>query len=139
MATYSVPAFAGDYTGKPDAAIRKRAAAPTVTDEHIQNMVKKYLTEHPPAAPQASSSIVKNSSYAVTVTHAPYEADPTGKRDATKAIQDAINDVYALGGGSVYIPAGKYLVSYPFIELKGFVHVYGDDRATEIIEANRAF
>ena len=49
-----------------------------------------------------------------------YEADPTGKRDATKAIQDAINDVYALGGGSVYIPAGKYLVSYPFIELKGF-------------------
>lgn len=133
MATYSVPAFAGDYTGKPDAAIRKRAATPTITDEQIQNLVRQYLTEHPPAAPQASSSIVKNSSYAVTVTHAPYEADPTGKRDATKAIQDAINDVYALGGGSVYIPAGKYLVSYPFIELKGFVHVYGDDRATEII------
>ena len=133
MATYNVPKFAGDYTGKPDAAIRKRAAAPTITDEQIQNSVKQYLTEHPPAAPQASSSIVKNSSYAVTVTHAPYEADPTGKRDATKAIQDAINDVYALGGGSVYIPAGKYLVSYPFIELKGFVHVYGDDRATEII------
>lgn len=133
MATYSVPAFAGDYTGKPDAAIRKRAAAPTITDEQIQNLVRQYLTEHPPAAPQASSSLVKNSSYAVTVTHAPYEADPTGKRDATKAIQDAINDVHALGGGSVYIPAGKYLVSYPFIELKGFVHVYGDDRATEII------
>lgn len=133
MATYSVPAFAGDYTGKPDAAIRKRAATPTITDEQIQNLVRQYLTEHPPAAPQASSSIVKNSSYAVTVTHAPYEADPTGKRDSTKAIQDAINDVYALGGGSVYIPAGKYLVSYPFIELKGFVHVCGDDRATEII------
>lgn len=134
MATFTMPSFKNsDYTGKPDAAIRKRVTAPTVTDEHIQNMVKKYLTEHPPAAPQASSSLVKNSSYAVTVTHAPYEADPTGKRDATKAIQDAINDVYALGGGSVYIPAGKYLVSYPFIELKGFVHVYGDDRATEII------
>lgn len=134
MATFTMPSFKNsDYTGKPDAAIRKRVTAPTVTDEQIQNLVKKYLTEHPPAAPQASSSLVKNSSYAVTVTHAPYEADPTGKRDATKAIQDAINDVYALGGGSVYIPAGKYLVSYPFIELKGFVHVYGDDRATEII------
>ena len=134
MATFTMPSFKNsDYTGKPDAAIRKRVTAPTVTDEQIQNIVRQYLTEHPPAAPQASSSIVKNSSYAVTVTHAPYEADPTGKRDATKAIQDAINDVYALGGGSVYIPAGKYLVSYPFIELKGFVHVYGDDRATEII------
>ena len=134
MATFTMPSFKNsDYTGKPDAAIRKRVTSPTVTDEQIQNMVKKYLTENPPEAPQASSSLVKNSSYAVTVTHAPYEADPTGKRDATKAIQDAINDVYALGGGSVYIPAGKYLVSYPFIELKGFVHVYGDDRATEII------
>lgn len=134
MATFTMPSFKNsDYTGKPDAAIRKRVTAPTVTDEQIQNLVKKYITEHPPAAPQASSSLVKNSSYAVTVTHAPYEADPTGSRDATKAIQDAINDVYALGGGSVYIPAGKYLVSYPFIELKGFVHVYGDDRATEII------
>lgn len=134
MATFTMPSFKNsDYTGKPDAAIRKRVTAPTVTDEQIQNMVKQYLTEHPPTVPQASSSIVKNSSYAVTVTHAPYEADPTGKRDSTKAIQDAINDVYALGGGSVYIPAGKYLVSYPFIELKGFVHVYGDDRATEII------
>ena len=134
MATFTMPSFKNsDYTGKPDEAIRKRVTAPTITDEQVQKMVVQYLTEHPPAAPQASSSIVKNSSYAVTVTHAPYEADPTGKRDSTKAIQDAINDVHALGGGSVYIPAGKYLVSYPFIELKGFVHVYGDDRATEII------
>ena len=72
VATFTMPSFKNsDYTGKPDAAIRKRVTAPTVTDEQIQNMVKKYLTEHPPEAPQASSSLVKNSSYAVTVTHAP--------------------------------------------------------------------
>lgn len=135
MTKFITPNFSGDdYTGKPDAAIRRRAAAaPTISDEQIRTSVQRYLTDNPPAAPQASSAIVKNSKYAVTVTHEPYLADPTGQRDATKAIQDAIDAVYKLGGGSVYIPAGKYLVSYPFIELKGFVHVYGDDRATEII------
>lgn len=139
MAKYTMPNFTNnDYAGKPDAAIRKRVTAPTISNEQLQSQIQKYLADNPPAAPQATSAIVKNSSYAVTVTHAPYNADPTGKRDATKAIQDAIDDVYKLGGGSVYIPAGKYIVSYPFIELKGFVHVYGDDRATEIIATDTA-
>ena len=62
-----------------------------------------------------------------------FGADPTGKRDSTQAIQNAVNAAAAAGGGSVHIPAGKYLVSYPFIELKGMVQVYGDGNATEII------
>lgn len=131
MATYNVPKFAGDYTGKPDAAIRKRATTPTITNEQLKQSVQQYLTENPIQG--GSTALVKNSKYAVTVTHAPYNADPTGQRDSREAIQNAINDVYALGGGSVYIPAGKYIVTYPFIELKGMVQVYGDDRATEII------
>ena len=42
------------------------------------------------------------------VTDAPYNADPTGARDATTAIQMALDAVAALNGGVVYLPAGKY-------------------------------
>jgi hypothetical protein len=44
----------------------------------------------------------------VDVTQPPYNADPTGKQSASKAIQQAINDVGLSGGGTVYIPAGTY-------------------------------
>ncbi len=44
------------------------------------------------------------------VTKAPYLADPTGKQDATAAIQQALND--ARDARLVtYLPAGRYLVS----------------------------
>ena len=39
------------------------------------------------------------------VTDAPYNADPTGARDATTAIQKALDAVAALNGGVVYLPA----------------------------------
>ena len=41
----------------------------------------------------------------------PYLADATGKEDATAAIQKALDDVYSRGGGTVYLPAGDYLVT----------------------------
>ena len=45
------------------------------------------------------------------VTEAPYNADPTGTSDSTVAIQNAINDAGAAGGGVVFLPAGTYLVA----------------------------
>ena len=69
----------------------------------------------------------------VNVLDAPYGADPTGAQDSTKAIQDAVDAVAALGGGAVFIPGGVYKVSYPFIQLKGFVQVYGEGTATQIV------
>lgn len=45
------------------------------------------------------------------VTLSPFNADPTGHNDSTKAIQKAINYVYSMGGGIVYIPAGIYKIS----------------------------
>ena len=42
------------------------------------------------------------------VTDAPYEADPSGRRDATAAIQRALDDVAAVNGGVVFLPAGRY-------------------------------
>lgn len=44
-------------------------------------------------------------------TDAPYLADATGQTDCTDAIQRALDDVFAHGGGSVYLPAGRYLVT----------------------------
>jgi len=46
----------------------------------------------------------------VSVTDAPYNADPTGSADATLAIQQAIDDVGMQGGGVVFLPPGTYRV-----------------------------
>jgi len=46
------------------------------------------------------------------VTSAPYSADNTGVNDARGAIQSAINDVAAAGGGVVFLPAGTYRIEF---------------------------
>jgi len=47
------------------------------------------------------------------VTQSPYRADNTGVLDATAAIQTAIDDVGADGGGIVFLPAGTYRIKPP--------------------------
>ncbi|MEC0310999.1 glycosyl hydrolase family 28-related protein [Paenibacillus lautus] len=47
----------------------------------------------------------------IDVTKAPYHADSSGGSDATAAIQKAIDDASALGGGVVYLPKGTYQVA----------------------------
>jgi hypothetical protein len=44
------------------------------------------------------------------VTTAPYNADSTGKEDSTAAIQKALDDAAANGGGIVFLPAGTFRV-----------------------------
>src|SRR5258708_880361 len=46
----------------------------------------------------------------ISVTAAPYNADPTGATNATQAIQNAVNDGKAQGK-SVWLPQGTYLVT----------------------------
>jgi hypothetical protein len=54
------------------------------------------------------------------VTKAPYLADPTGKQDATAAIQRAVND--ARDAQLVtYLPAGRYLVTDTIVGVQGTV------------------
>jgi len=45
---------------------------------------------------------------AAVVTTPPYPADLTGNADASDTIQRAMADVAAHGGGTVYLPAGRY-------------------------------
>jgi len=60
----------------------------------------------------------------LVATAAPYKADPKGIQDATAAIQKALDDTRAVGGGVVWLPAGKYKVSGsiyipPHVTLRG--------------------
>ena len=91
----------------------------------IRRLTALENVQVPAAQPKSARS--------VNVLDAPYGADPTGAQDSTKAIQDAVDAVAALGGGAVFIPGGIYKVSYPFIQLKGFVQVYGEGTATQIV------
>lgn len=46
----------------------------------------------------------------INVTEAPYNADNTGKNDVTSIIQQAVNSVGQMGGGTVFIPEGIYKI-----------------------------
>jgi len=52
-------------------------------------------------------------------------ADPTGQQDSTAAIQRMLDVCANNGGGTVYLPAGRYLVS-SLIRIPAFVYLHGD-------------
>ncbi|MBR2384253.1 MAG: hypothetical protein IKA99_01450, partial [Clostridia bacterium] len=54
-----------------------------------------------------------------------FGADPTGIQDSTQAIQAALNYVAELGGGTVFLPVGKYLVRST-IRIPNYVSLVGD-------------
>lgn len=82
----------------------------------------------------ASTPTVNRSASLNAVTE--FNADPTGVTDSTEAISQAIQKAAGLGGGTVYLPAGAYKVSYPFIELLGRVHLQGAGRESTVIFAD---
>ncbi|MGG6310430.1 glycosyl hydrolase family 28-related protein [Paenibacillus macerans] len=58
------------------------------------------------------------------VTALPYGADREGAADAADAVQRALDDARAAGGGTVYLPAGTYRIDRPLVvptgvELRG--------------------
>ena len=61
----------------------------------------------------------------IVTTQAPYAADPTGIQDSTAAIQQAIDDCAAAGGGTVWLPVGRYLVTGS-VTVQPFVTLWGD-------------
>lgn len=62
-----------------------------------------------------------------------YGADPTGVADSTSAIQAAI-DAVPTQGGTVYIPAGLYLVNSTITVAKSFVNVVGDGGQASLLK-----
>ena len=61
----------------------------------------------------------------VVATNSAYGADSTGAKDSTQAIQKALNDCRATGGGTVWLPAGKYKITSS-ITIPSFVTLRGD-------------
>ena len=59
-----------------------------------------------------------------------YGADGSGNRDNTEIFQKLLNKTYELGGGIVYVPAGKYKVTGSLKIPKG-VTLRGDWRKPE--------
>src|SRR5690349_11774140 len=47
----------------------------------------------------------------VNVKSAPYNATGNGVTDDTNAIQQALNDIGAMGDGIVFVPEGNYLIA----------------------------
>ncbi|MBR3754911.1 MAG: hypothetical protein IKK49_07435 [Clostridia bacterium] len=70
----------------------------------------------------------------IIATKAPYNADPSGKSDSTAAIQKAIDDCAANGGGTVWLPEGKYRLTGE-VYIRQFVTLRGEyqdpDEGTE--------
>jgi hypothetical protein len=60
-----------------------------------------------------------------------YGADRTGRKDSTKAIQQAIYACQDAGGGTVWLPAGRYLVK-DTIEVHAFCTLRGDRRDPDV-------
>ena len=54
-----------------------------------------------------------------------YGVDPTGKADSTAGIQKALNDCSKVGGGTVYLPKGDYLIT-DTVTIPSFVTLCGD-------------
>lgn len=61
----------------------------------------------------------------IIATNAPYNADMSGECDSTAAIQKAIDDCAAAGGGTVWLPMGKYRVTGN-IYIRKFVTLRGE-------------
>jgi hypothetical protein len=58
-------------------------------------------------------------------TAAPYWADPSGVVDATTAIQSALDDAAAAGGGTVQLPPGTFRLTFPGGATRA-LHLWGD-------------
>ena len=68
---------------------------------------------------------------AIDVTKAPFNADSTGKADATSAIQNAINKCQTTyGGGIVFLPKGTYKVTGT-LNVKSHVILKGEYNAPD--------
>ncbi|MBQ8718023.1 MAG: hypothetical protein IJY66_02015 [Clostridia bacterium] len=100
----------------------------------VKYFIDTYLSEDAPAIPKAldvlttavytaqstkDGPIIVNTQYTtedvviadIYLSEEDYGIDPTGTDDASNIIQKALNDCQAKGGGTVYLPAGKYRIT----------------------------
>ena len=84
-----------------------------VTDEALAQQTVAEAKAGADFATLATERSLDPKGKTVDVTKAPYGADPSGKKDATAAIQKALDAVGKQGGGVVFLPAGTYRLVPP--------------------------
>lgn len=82
---------------------------PTATANRLRRPGSSTKPSTPASSPSAASSTTPTSGV-ISITQAPYNADPTGNTDSTNAIQNALTAA-AANGSSVSIPAGTFVYS----------------------------
>lgn len=86
--------------------------------------------------PSSSGTDSRSGKAVFNISKAPYSADGTGKKVATDAIKQAIEDAAKdEKGGIVYVPAGQYLTSG--ISLKNRVWLYLEPGAVLVADPDR--
>ncbi len=70
----------------------------------------------------------------IIVTPEAYGVDPTGEKDSTEGIQKALDDCRAMGGGTVFLPVGHYLVTET-LSLSEGVLLQGDWQDPDLTDA----
>ncbi len=70
----------------------------------------------------------------VIVTPEKYGVDPAGQKDSTEGIQKALDDCYKLGGGTVFLPVGQYVVTKT-IKIPYGVVLQGDWQDPDLTDA----
>ncbi|MBE6758121.1 MAG: hypothetical protein E7552_06210 [Ruminococcaceae bacterium] len=73
----------------------------------------------------------------VVATEAPYFCDPTGEKDSTAALQQALNDCGQNGGGVVFLPVGRYVLTDTVTIPRGVV-LRGDWQDPEALQEGEA-
>lgn len=99
-------------------------AGTMMVDAAAANETVKSAAQTPRIAPAkfaAQDVIIAD----IVVDQGNYGADATGAADSTAAIQRAIDDCYAAGGGTVFLPDGTYKVTGN-ITVRAFVTLRGD-------------
>lgn len=64
--------------------------------------------------------------FVITIDASTYGADSEGIKDSTDALQRAIDDCQAMGGGTVFLPAGRYAL-YEKLVLRRSVMLHGEE------------
>lgn len=81
-----------------------------------QTYPRRIETQYPMPEPVIADAVV---------TEAPYLADASGGEDATERIRMALADAEAMGGGTVFLPVGRYRVTGS-IRIPPFCALVGD-------------
>lgn len=72
------------------------------------------------------------------INAADFGVDPTGEKDSTRGIQQALNACATLNGGTVWLPEGRYLVTGT-IHVPAFVTLRGEWQNPDLVTDGRSY